>query len=86
MLHPAADCYRAAGWRISGERLERMDSAEAPLWRCFIATQGSKSLRVCERIEDAAGQGFTDASAWYWAALAGQSRGPWQAVTVARAL
>lgn len=86
MLHPAADCYRAAGWRISGERLERMDGAEAPLWRCFIATQGGQSLRVCERIEDAAGQGFTDASAWYWAALAGQSSGPWQAVTVARAL
>ncbi len=86
MLHPAADCYRAAGWRIAGEQLERMNSAGAPLWRCFTATQGGQRLRVCERIEDAAGQGFTDASAWYWAALAGQSSGPWQAVTVARSM
>ena len=84
MLHPAADCYRALGWRIHGEQLEQGNAGER--WRCFIATHANTRLRVCERIEDGAGQGFTDASAWYWAAITGQSVGPWQAVTVASPL
>ncbi|MDR3324239.1 MAG: hypothetical protein LBS89_08565 [Zoogloeaceae bacterium] len=84
MLHPAADCYRAMGWRIRDEQLEQ--AADHQRWRCFIAELPRKNqrLRVCERIEDPAGQGFTDASAWYWAAVTGQSNGPWQAITVAR--
>ena len=83
MLHPAADCYRALGYRIENARL--MSDGEARLWRCFVAEQagGSQRLKVCERIVDARGQAFTDSSAWYWAAQSGRSAGPWQAVTVA---
>jgi hypothetical protein len=83
MLHPAADCYRAMGWRIRDEQLEQADNGQR--WRCFIAemSRQGKSLRVCERIEDAAGQSFTDASAWYWAAVMNPSGGPWQAITIA---
>jgi len=85
MLHPAADCYRALGFRIEQARLER--DAQVRLWRCFVAQRhGVKKFRVCERIVDAEGAAFTDTSAWYWAAASGQSRGPWQAVTVARPL
>ncbi|RZL89755.1 MAG: hypothetical protein EOP82_18515 [Variovorax sp.] len=83
MLHPAADCYRALGFRIDEARLER--DAQARLWRCFVAERpGMQKLRVCERIVDAAGAAFTDTSAWYWAAASGRSNGPWQAVTLAR--
>ncbi|MDP9893636.1 hypothetical protein J2W32_002298 [Variovorax boronicumulans] len=83
MLHPAADCYRALGYRIEQARLER--DAEARLWRCFVAQRhGAQKIRVCERIVDAQGTAFTDTSAWYWSAASGQSTGPWQAVTVAR--
>ncbi|RYF32388.1 MAG: hypothetical protein EOO26_11620 [Comamonadaceae bacterium] len=91
MLHPAADCYRALGYRIEKARLER--DAQARLWRCFEAQRGVRStpgqttplhLRVCERIVDADGAAFTDTSAWYWAASSGRSQGPWEAVTVAR--
>ncbi|RZL64477.1 MAG: hypothetical protein EOP81_08490 [Variovorax sp.] len=83
MLHPAADCYRALGYRIAQARLER--DAEARLWRCFDAERaGAPKLRVCERIVDAGGTAFTDTSAWYWAAAGGRTTGPWQAVTVAR--
>jgi len=83
MLHPAADCYRALGYRVEQARLER--DAQARLWRCFVAQgHGAQKLRVCERIVDAAGTAFTDTSAWYWAAASGRSSGPWQAVTVAR--
>ena len=82
MLHPAADCYRATGWRIGSERLERTGTGDAPVQRCFTATKDGLALRVCEQIEDARGQRFADTSAWYWAAAMGRSHGPWRAVTV----
>ena len=84
MLHPAADCYRGLGYRVAGEQLQL--DGENRLWRCFEATRAGQRLKVCERIVDAQGAGFTDASAWYWAALLGQSQGPWQAITVASPL
>lgn len=84
MLHPATDCYRGLGYRIQNEQLEVQ--ADQARWRCFIATRGGRQVRVCERIEDAQGQGFTDTSAWYWASVAGQSTGPWKAMTVATPL
>ena len=84
MLHPATDCYRGLGYRIHNEQLEiQTDKAR---WRCFVADRGGRAVRVCERIEDAQGQGYTDTSAWYWASVAGQSTGPWKAITVATPL
>ena len=84
MLHPATDCYRGLGYRIRNEQLEvKTDQAR---WRCFVADRGGRAVRVCERIEDAQGQGYTDTSAWYWASVAGQSIGPWRAMTVATPL
>jgi hypothetical protein len=84
MLHPAADCYRALGYSIARQQLQLDD--ERRMWRCFEAARAGRALRVCERIVDDRGAGFTDASAWYWAALLGQSQGPWQAITVASPL
>jgi hypothetical protein len=84
MLHPATDCYRGLGYRIRNEQLEVQ--ADQTLWRCFVAERAGRKTRVCEHIEDAQGQGFTDASTWYWASLAGQSHGPWKATTVATPL
>ncbi|MBL0729365.1 hypothetical protein [Piscinibacter sp. HJYY11] len=84
MLHPAADCYRGIGYAIADARLER--DAQQQLWRCFVAERDGQRLRVCERIVDAKGEAFTDASSWFWAAALGQSTGPWRAVTTARVL
>ena len=85
MLHPATDCYRGLGYRIRDEQLEvQADSQHR--WRCFVAQRNGHSTRVCERIEDSQGQGFTDTSSWYWASVAGQSHGPWKAITVATPL
>ena len=81
MLHPAADCYQALGYRIQDTRLEMQE--EHGLWRCFTANKAGQRIRVCEQIRDAQGQVFTDTSAWYWAGVTGQSTGPWQAVTLA---
>ena len=84
MLHPAADCYRGLGYRIRDSRLER--DVKARLWRCFTAWRDGHALRVCERIEAADGQAYTDTSAWFWAAALEQSHGPWLAVTKAQRL
>jgi exosortase/archaeosortase family protein len=84
MLHPASDCYRGLGYRIAEARLER--DAETRLWRCFVAVRDGRRVRVCERIEDARGASFTDASSWFWAAQLGSSIGPWHAITVATPL
>jgi hypothetical protein len=85
-LHPAADCYRGLGYAISHIALSARSDSTRPqaLQRCFIASKGGRDLQVCEYIEDAAGHSYTDASAWYWAAVTGDSEGPWRAVTVAR--
>ena len=81
MLHPATDCYRGLGYRIHSEQLETQGDNQ-DRWRCFVAQRNGRSLRVCERIVDSNGQGFTDTSSWYWASIAGQSHGPWKAFTV----
>jgi hypothetical protein len=84
MLHPAADCFRGLGYRIDAIRLEH--DAQQRRWRCFEAGRPGQRWRVCERIVDADGQSYTDASSWFWAAQLGQSTGPWQAITTARPL
>ncbi len=84
MLHPAADCYRGLGYTILQAQLER--DAGQRLWRCFVAEREGRHTRVCERIVDAQGQAYTDASSWFWAAQLGQSTGPWRAITTARAM
>lgn len=85
-LHPAADCYRGLGYAISNVRLAyRTDDAKpGALQRCFTASKGHRDLLVCEYIEDRTGQSYTDASAWYWESVTGNSHGPWLAVTTAR--
>lgn len=85
LLHPATDCYRGLGYSIHSEQLEVQANGKER-WRCFVAQRKGSSVRVCERIEDAQGQGFTDTSSWYWASIAGQSHGPWKAFTVATPL
>jgi hypothetical protein len=77
-LHPAEDCFRAVGYRI--ERPQPMADARGERWSCFAAERDGRRVRVCERIHDAAGGEWTDASAWFWAAQYGG--GPWWAVTV----
>ena len=81
-LHPAVDCYKGLGYQISQIQLER-NAQSQELWRCFLATRGGQTLRVCEQIKDAHGQSYTDTSAWYWDAILNPDTGPWQTVTIA---
>ncbi|MBV7584387.1 exosortase Q [Pseudomonas sp. PDM33] len=84
-LHPAEDCFRAIGYRIEQTQLRKRVGAEG-LQRCFVVTRDGVKLQVCDYIQDAAGQSFSDTSAWYWSALSGRSTGPWLAVTLASPL
>jgi hypothetical protein len=82
-LHSAWDCFRGSGYRVTPLPLHKDEHGQ--LWGNFRATRGSETVHVSERISDDSGNAWTDVSAWYWAALLGQSNGPWWAVTVVRA-
>jgi hypothetical protein len=79
-LHPARDCFRGSGYRVTPLPLHRDEYGN--LWGCFAANRGQENLLVRERICDDSGLSWTDVSAWYWAALLGRSAGPWWATTV----
>jgi hypothetical protein len=84
LLHPASDCFRGAGYAVSGEHAAI--DAQGLRWRCFVAARGDERLRVCERIgerlDDAQEAGWTDVSAWFWQAQFGRAASAWWAVTV----
>ncbi len=80
-LHPAADCFRGLGYRVTPRPLQQ--DAEGQAWGESVAVKGEQRLRVRERLYDDSGHSWTDVSAWYWSALLGETRGPWWAVTIA---
>lgn len=84
LLHPATDCFRAAGYAVAGS--QAAVDAQGVRWRCFVATRGDERLRVCERIgerlDDADAPGWTDVSAWFWDAQFRRSGSAWWALTV----
>ncbi|MET1110311.1 MAG: hypothetical protein ABWX67_02165 [Allosphingosinicella sp.] len=82
-LHPASDCYRAAGYAIAPAPM-RMIAGRGPA-ACFIARRGGRAFLACEQVRDEEGRSWPDVSSWYWAALLGTSSGPWLAsLTVER--
>ncbi|MCB0344806.1 MAG: hypothetical protein KDD66_06805 [Bdellovibrionales bacterium] len=83
-LHPAADCLKGAGYKVSP--LPIAIDAVGDRWGCVLAARGADASRVCERIEDDDGQGWTDVSSWFWNAVLRSSNGPWWALTVAESV
>lgn len=84
LLHPAADCFRAAGYSVADARAAV--DAQGVRWRCFVAERGGERLRVCERIgerlDDPGETGWTDVSAWFWEAQLRPKARAWWALTV----
>ena len=78
-LHPSADCFRGAGYRITPQPAFR-DRNERQ-WSSFLASRDHHQLLVRERIADQHGREWTDVSAWFWSAALGQTQGPWLSVT-----
>lgn len=83
-LHPAVDCFRAAGFSVGEPRSHSDESGQR--WSCFRAERGGRAVRVCERMYDPQGRTWTDVSAWYWSALwaarGPAGAGPWWATTL----
>lgn len=79
-LHAAVDCFKGSGYRVIPLPLETTDRAT---WSAFSAELHNHLLHVREAIVDADGERWTDVSAWYWAAVRGETQGPWWAITVA---
>lgn len=80
-LHPAADCYKGSGYKIGNQPI--WIDKDNLRWGVFTATKNKTSITVKERIYDSQGNSWTDVSSWYWAAILGNSKGPWWAVTIA---
>lgn len=79
-LHPASDCFKAAGYKVHPESAVR--GRDSDLWSGFRANRHDESLRVLERIQDACGRTWSDVPAWYWSAFLGKSVGPWWSITM----
>lgn len=79
-LHPASDCFKGIGYAV--QPLPIHIDAQGTRWGCFKGTRDANNILVFERIFEDAGAGWTDVSAWYWAAVLRQTHGPWWAVTV----
>lgn len=87
LLHPARDCFRAAGYTVADETAAI--DVQGARWRCFAAARDGERRRVCERIserlDDPAHKAWTDVSAWFWDAQFNRT-GQWWAVTVVTAM
>lgn len=81
MLHPASDCLRGLGYVI--KPLPLFVDEQGNRWGCMESVRRDQTIRVRERIYDSAGKSWTDVSSWYWAAVLGQTDGPWFAITIA---
>ncbi len=77
-LHPSSDCFRGLGYDITYKPLET--DANGVRRSCFQAGKDGKSIAIRERIFDDAGGNWTDISSWYWAALLGNTHGPWWSI------
>lgn len=67
LLHPAASCFRGAGYTIDPAPMRR--AADGATSACFRASKGGRALVACERVFSIAGESWPDVSAWYWHAL-----------------
>ncbi len=80
-LHPTHDCLRAAGFETTDAATVTM--SDGSVWARFHASRDGKRWSVSERIVSTTnGASWTDASAWFWAAVRHPLNGPWQAETV----
>jgi hypothetical protein len=81
LLHPAAQCFRAAGYNISTAPMR--GASDGAAMACFRASKDGKELLACERVFDGRGNSWPDVSAWYWHAVLNRaSSGYWAVLEV----
>lgn len=81
-LHPASDCYKGIGYKISF--LPIFLDKNNNKWNTFKAYKNNQSFIVHERVYDNYGNNWTDVSSWYWNALLGKSKGPWTSIVYSK--
>ncbi|MBX9692767.1 MAG: hypothetical protein K2Z81_10310, partial [Cyanobacteria bacterium] len=79
-VHPASDCYRGVGFNVKW--LPLIVDEKGCAWSRFEASKRTEKIVVRELIEDESGKSWSDPSSWYWAAVLGETRGPWWSITV----
>ena len=79
-LHPASDCYRAAGYRVEFQPMIIKSAGEH--WSSFRASRADREVMVRERITDSLGNQWSEPGAWYWSALKNETKAPWWGITV----
>lgn len=79
-LHPASDCYRAAGYKIEFQPTIIKSAGEH--WSAFKASRADREVMVRERITDSLGNQWSEPGAWYWSALKNETKAPWWGITV----
>lgn len=67
--HPAEDCFRAQGYRLSNPRIEQ--DSEGVAWHTFEAERGGVRRKVQQRWVALDGRQWTDVSTWFWGARLG---------------
>ena len=82
-VHPLSVCLRASGWSIEPLPIVRRGDGD---WSAFKARKGNETLAVREQVRASDGTVFADVEGWFWQALAGRTRGPWLALSVASPL
>jgi hypothetical protein len=80
-LHPAADCLRGIGYRVTPTVPGK--DADGATMACFRASRGEETFNICELIRDQHGASWPHVSAWYWSGMLGQSAPPWWSFVVA---
>lgn len=78
-LHPAADCYRGLGYRVTPLPAHR--DPRGRVWGgCRAELPGRPPVFLRELVWSQAGPSYPDPGSWYWSALLGQDPGPWWAL------
>lgn len=81
LLHASADCLKASGWSLEPQPVQKDDAGR--VWSTMRGDFAGETFTVKERITNfAQSEGYTDVSAWFWAALFRSSEGPWLATTL----
>lgn len=75
-LHPARDCYPAAGWEVPDEK--QILDTRGHRWSRTLLVHGTRQMEIHEQIRDTNGTArWTEPSQWFWDAALGRSQGPW---------
>lgn len=89
-IHPAEECYRAAGWRVHPLPMRFIVPSDGSFasarWGCFEAQRGTIGAEVCQTIIDGSDRSWSDVGSWWWAAIFHRTPAPWLAVEMITAL